>query len=190
MSNALTPVEDNDGRALFESKSRYTDERRKEQKGEGIYIGVLLGVDLAALVAIAVGTLTYIIPPSYLLPVQNYALAGLGGLLGGLVFGGKWLYHSIAKGLWHQDRRMWRFLSPWMSVGTTVGVWSLINIGFFPALSEPSVSGGVAALAKPIGAGFVIGYLADRFLAKMKELTEVLFGSSERSQCAGPSENA
>lgn len=182
MSTSLASREDNDGRGLFEPDSRYVDERREEQKTEGIYIGTLLGLDLAALVAVSVGTLTYIVPAPYVVPLQSYVLAGLGGLLGGLVFGGKWLYHSIAKGLWHQDRRMWRFLSPWMSVGTTVGIWSLINIGFFPALSEPAVNEGITALAKPIGTGFVIGYLSDKVLAKMKELTEVLFGSSDKAQ--------
>ena len=185
MSNALTPREDNDGRPLFEANSRYVEHCRNEQKREGIYIGVLLGVNLAALVAVSVGTLTYIVPPPYLVPLQNYLLAGLGGLLGGVVYGGKWLYHSIAKGLWHRDRRMWRFLSPWMSVGTTVGIWSLMSIGFFPALTEPSVTAGVAALAKPIGTGFVVGYLSDSVLAKMKELTEVLFGSSTKRPPSG-----
>lgn len=95
---------------LFKPDSGYGDKRRKEQNAEGIYIGTLLGVDLAALAAVSVGTLTCIVPDRYVEPLQSYVLAGLGGLLGGLVFCGKWLYHSIAKGRWHQDRRMWRFL--------------------------------------------------------------------------------
>lgn len=80
-----------------------------------------------------------------------------------------------------------------MSVGTTVGIWSLINTGFFPAFSRPSTPADtekLTALAVPIGTGFVIGYLSDKFLATMKELTEVLFGNSDRAQHPRLSEKA
>jgi len=180
-TDPLPSQAENDGRKLFDPFSKYSSELRKEQKCEGIYIGLLLAFTLAALAGVSVGAFLCFIPNPYFPGAQRFTLAALGGLLGGLVYGGKWLYHSIAKGLWHQDRRMWRVLSPWMSVGTTVGIWSLMSIGFFPSVSE---SRSFTSLAVPVGAGFVIGYLSDRFLAKMKELTEVLFGSSERRQRA------
>ena len=174
--------EESDGRDLFDAKSKYDTALRKEQMYEGAYIGLLLAIDLAALAGVAAGNFLWFIPDSSLFTAQRYTLAALAGLLGGLVYGGKWLYHSIAKGLWHQDRRMWRVLSPWMSVGTTVGIWSLMTIGFFPSVSEAESNASFGSLAVPLGAGFVIGYLSDRFLAKMKELTEVLFGTSQKRQ--------
>ena len=182
MTNDSTPSPDTDGRDLFQPDSRYSAELRKEQKREGIYIGALLAANLITLAGVGVGTFISFIPVSYYHTAQRFTLAALGGLLGGLVYDGKWLYHSIARGLWHQDRRLWRILSPWLSVGTTVGIWSLMSIGFFPPVSESPTDGRVASLATPVGTGFVIGYLSDRFLAKMKELTEVLFGTARQQQ--------
>lgn len=177
-SNTPRSTDDNDGRDLFDSETKYTDVLRKEQRCEGIYIWLLFVTALIALAGVALGAFLSFVPETHVLTAQRFTLAALGGLLGGVVYAGKWLYHSIARGLWHQDRRMWRILSPWMSVGTTIGIWSLMNIGFFPAVSQPA-TGIVSSLAIPVGTGFVIGYLSDRCLAKMKELTEVLFGSSE-----------
>ena len=175
----LPELKDNaDGRGLFEPKSKYSDKLRKEQKWEGVYLGGMLLVTLAALGLVGIGAIVPDgLPGTVSRPAQRFILVALGGLLGGLVYGGKWLYHSIAKGLWHQDRRMWRILSPWISLGATIGIWSLMNAGFFPPVSEsPS---GSTSLTTFVGIGFVIGYLSDRFLAKMKELTEVLFGRSD-----------
>jgi hypothetical protein len=47
--------------------------------------------------------------------LTHYGSAWIGGVLGGSVFSIKWLYHSIARGKWHLDRRPWRFLTPLMS---------------------------------------------------------------------------
>ncbi|MDE2796795.1 MAG: hypothetical protein OXL34_18415 [Gemmatimonadota bacterium] len=177
-ANTRSSTDDNDGRDLFDPETKYSDDLRKEQRCEGLYIWLLFVIALVALAGVALGDFVSFVPDLHALTAQRFTLAALGGLLGGVVYAGKWLYHSIARGLWHQDRRMWRILSPWMSVGTTIGIWSLMNIGFFPAVSQPA-TGIVSSLALPVGTGFVIGYLSDRCLAKMKELTEVLFGSSE-----------
>ena len=109
--------------------------------------------------------------------LQTSLLVGLGGFLGGVVYSGKWLYHTVARGLWHHDRHLWRRLSPWLSFGTTIGIWGLVNVGFFPAVSTESLNRD--ALVGFVGIGFVTGYLADRFLAKMTELIAVLFGQAE-----------
>ena len=66
---------------------------------------------------------------------------------------------------------MWRFMQPWISLGTTVGIWALIDSGFFQNAPQD---------ISMLGIGFIVGYLSDRFLAKMKEITNVLFGSTER----------
>ena len=162
-------VEDTDGRELFEATTRYSPEHRTQQRQEGFYIGGLLAADLTAIVGVGAGWLDWgTAEPFMMLP--------LGGLLGGLVYDAKWLYHSIAKGLWHEDRRMWRFLTPWISLSTAIGIGALMNVGFFRAVQGgPATSGSLG-----LGIGFLVGYFADRFLAKMGELTEVLFGRSER----------
>ena len=50
-----------------------------------------------------------------------------------------------------------------------------MDAGFFPSVTDDPSS-----VSTMIGIGFVIGYLSDRFLAKMKDLTTVLFGQVER----------
>jgi hypothetical protein len=117
---------------------------------------------------------------------DRYALLGGAGLLGGTVYGGKWLYHAVAKGLWHEDRKLWRYLSPWISLGATIGISALIEVGFMRSPTENVVQ---ITPSKLIGLGFLIGYLADRFLAKMKELTEVLFGAHDSKSTKGGSSN-
>jgi hypothetical protein len=178
--------EDNDGRQLYDTRTKYTADDTRQHLIEGIYIGVLL---LFSILAISTGTLGLIERLVGCLGVdmttqdlaKHYFLVAASGLLGGTVYGAKWLYHAVAKGLWHQDRRLWRYLSPWISLGTTIGVWALIEVGFFNEVVPVDGSGAASVSTKTaIGAGFVIGYLSDQFLAKMKELTEVLFGQVER----------
>lgn len=173
--------EDTDNRALFDPKSRYVTEHRKEQRTEGWYIFALLFISLVGLGAVGLGfvdrgLLALGVPSELVAAARKYEWLCGGGLLGGTVFGAKWHYHAIAKGLWHEDRRMWRYLSPWIALGTTVGIGALLDAGFFKnsvGLSQP------AAGATLTGTGFLVGYLADSFLAKMKEVTRVLFGESE-----------
>lgn len=172
------PREDTDNRSLFDPKSNYSPEYIRDQCVEARYIFTLLGLSLLALACIGLGFIDRAlswtgVEKEILAQARRYEWLSAGGLLGGTVYAAKWLYHAIAKGLWHEDRRTWRYLSPWISLGTTVGIGALIEAGFFSSKMEPS---GSAAI---VGTGFLIGYLADRFLAKMKELTQVLFGETE-----------
>lgn len=145
------------------------------QTREGRYIFLCLVAAVGA-IAVVMGTFPYVSEGFYQ-ELQTSLLVGLGGFLGGIVYSGKWLYHTVARGLWHQDRQLWRRLSPWLSFGTTLGIWGLVNVGFFPAVSTESLNRD--ALVGFVGIGFVTGYLADRFLAKMTELIAVLFGQAE-----------
>lgn len=173
--------EDTDNRGLFDPKSRYELPYIRQQRIEGIYIASLLGISLVGLACVGLGLVdlffkTLGADAIVVSSARKYEWICAGGLLGGTVYAAKWLYHAIAKGLWHQDRKTWRYLSPWISLGTTVGIGTLIDAGFFKsAVAEvPKLSG-----AGLTGLGFLIGYLADSFLAKMKEVTQVIFGESE-----------
>jgi len=170
---------DNDGRDFFSPQSRWPEAVRKQQRNEAIYIVVLLLISLLVLSGLGLinvyqssSECTKLFGLDWPNIAFKYGLLGAGGLLGGTVYGAKWLYHAVAKGLWHEDRRLWRFMQPWISLGTTVGIWSLIDSGFFKTAAPQDVS--------MLGIGFVVGYLSDQFLAKMKEVTNVLFGSTER----------
>ena len=173
--------EDTDNRKLWDSSTRYDRKFLSEQRFESWYILMVLLFALGGLVAVGVGgvdrLLIYLgMDKSLLAVARQYQWLALGGLLGGVVYSAKWLYHAVAKGLWHEDRKIWRYLSPWISVGTTVGVGALLVAGFLkvPVDATTTPSGSMH-----LGLGFLIGYFSDMFLAKMKEVTRVIFGETE-----------
>lgn len=173
--------EDTDYRDLWQPKSKYPAEFRVAQRRETIYISCLLAASLIALACIGLGFIDRLlaacaVPCELIQSSRRYEWVAAGGLLGGTVYAAKWLYHAIAKGLWHEDRGTWRLLSPWIALGATVGIGALIEAGFFRNSIDKSLSQSGASLT---GLGFLIGYLSDRFLAKMRELMQVLFGESE-----------
>jgi hypothetical protein len=173
--------EDTDNRGLFDPRSKYPPEYIRPQRVEAWYIAGLLALSLISLASVGLGLLDkglfcMGIEAEIVTAARKYEWMCGGGLLGGTVYAAKWLYHAIAKGLWHEDRKTWRYLSPWISLGTTVGIGVLIDAGFMKnAVGEMSKS----SAAGLTGMGFLIGYLSDRFLAKMKEVTRVLFGEAE-----------
>jgi hypothetical protein len=179
--DSLDPLDDSDGRDLYSPHSKYPPGAIRQQRKEGYYVGAILIACLVFLSLVGLGVLHSAlralgIDDEICVAANRYALLAGAGLLGGTVYGGKWLYHAVAKGLWHEDRKLWRYLSPWISLGTTIGIGALIEAGF---MHDPVGNVDHFTAGKIIGLGFLIGYLSDRFLAKMKELTEVLFGTSE-----------
>lgn len=174
-------AEDTDGRELWKPLSRWPPESRVQQRYEGIYLFLLIFLSVGLLLFFTIEPEAMRITSFTLLAILaelRIPLLLLGsGLLGGTIYGAKWLYHAVAKGLWHEDRRLWRFLSPWISMGTAFGVGAVIFAGFIPFRSGPdsTTNSGSAAIA----IGFLAGYFADKALAKMKDVTEVLFGETQ-----------
>lgn len=170
-----------DGRQVGSAKSRYEEVYRKQQRAEGWYIFALL---LGSTGLIGLTPLGFIeglcslvqTTPSITPNLRGCFLLAVSGLLGGTVYGAKWLYHAVAWGVWNEDRKLWRYLSPWISLGVAVGVGALIHSGFLrgtAAVDVPSTSG-----ASLVGTGFLIGYFSDKALAKMRDVTEVIFGET------------
>lgn len=176
-----TIVEDRDGRNVGDAASRYSLEHRVKQKHEAWYLFGLITLSTALLAGYPLGLLSYVVnlvgggEREVSGSIGAFFVVCSAGLLGGTVYGGKWLYHAVAKGIWSEDRAIWRFLSPWISLGTTLGVSSLFFAGLFKAGgSAPSTFSGHSL----VGIGFLIGYFSDMALAKMKDVTEVLFGET------------
>jgi hypothetical protein len=94
------------------------------------------------------------------------------GTLGGCCFGGKCLYHFIAKRLWHEDRRIWRILAPPLSGVLSLILVMLVASGLFQIFDPKFIESPlrVAALAA------LAGYFSDKALAKMSEIADTLFG--------------
>ncbi len=104
----------------------------------------------------------------------KYGLAWFSGMLGGTLYAAKWLYHSVARQLWHLDRRIWRLFTPHISGGLAFVVISLIASGLLKVFDKHAVDSNAAV----IGIGFLVGYFSDSAIAKLAELAETLFGTS------------
>src|SRR5215475_993351 len=116
----FAPEDLTDGRVKGNWQTRYNDPiAQRAIRVEVIYVIVITFLS-PALIAIVVfgwprGWLN--LHRSTWLHVQHYSYAWLGGLLGGSLFSMKWMYHSVAKGTWNQDRRLWRIFTPSLSAG-------------------------------------------------------------------------
>lgn len=107
---------------------------------------------------------------------RKYSYWILGGLLGGTLYGLKWLYNVVARGYWNIDRRLWRLFSPWLSAGLALAVGTLTDSGVFGLTTKATTGSAFFSL------GFVAGYFADSALRKMKEIADTVFGSPEKHE--------
>lgn len=132
-----------DGRAELDWKTRYPDpSAQREIRLEAIYLAVLLVAVPILMLVIWIGYPKALlrISDSMYEPVRKYGLAWLGGTLGGILFDLKWLYHSVARGFWNLDRRLWRFFTPHISGGLAFAVVALVSSGGFGySTAEPLI---------------------------------------------------
>lgn len=110
---------------------------------------------------------------------SRYGYFFLGGVLGGTLFGIKWLYHVVARGYWHQDRCLWRVMSPLLAGSLAFVVGTLMDAGFLGLTISASKAPAFLSL------GFITGYFGDKALAKMTEIAEVIFSTREGSKPSG-----
>jgi len=166
----LNPTCIDDGRELWEWDSKYPLEARKEINFEARYLAFMFVISL---LIIYIGHLEGM--PS-LLGICNiedkaifYAIAFSGGLLGGTLFGMKWLYHSVARGRWHIDRRLWRLNTPWISAAVGLMLVLFMDSG----LMEGDAQGW--SREKSFVIGFTAGYFSDSALGKFSEIAQIIF---------------
>jgi len=176
-ATAFGQADPTDNRKLGEWESKYPDPRaKKEIRLEAGYLAVLLfGTPLLMLVF----WLGY---PKHLLNISDqkyeailkYGLAWAAGTFGGTLFDLKWMYHSVARQLWHQDRRLWRVFTPHISGGLAFAVTALIASGVFRIFDLKAMDSHPGV----VGLGFLVGYFSDSAIAKLYEVAETLFGTS------------
>lgn len=97
------------------------------------------------------------------------------GLLGGVVFELSCFCTVVAKGYWHKDRRMWRLLSPLVSMGTAFIIGAMAGAGLLSGENSSTNSWAIAI-------GFFAGYFADEAAGKMKEIALVFFGKTSAEE--------
>lgn len=105
--------------------------------------------------------------------LNRYAYMVFAGVLGGSLFGLKYLYKVAARGYWNEDRELWRVLSPLLAGGFAFAVGALANAGLFGFDVNHSHGG-----ASFVSLGFIAGYFGDSASRKMQEIADILFGQA------------
>lgn len=179
----FAPDDITDGRAPLEWQTRYSNPVARRAIGfEAVYLALLLVAFLSLLVAFLAGLARNVIrlPEEQYQVLAKYAIGWLSGSLGGTLFDIKWLYHSVAKHLWNQDRRLWRLFTPHLSGALSVAILLLISSGILGVFDRKAL-GSLEAVA---GLAFLTGYFSDSATAKLAEVAETLFGVTERHRSA------
>jgi hypothetical protein len=139
---AFAPANPTDNRETLDWASKYPAEARRDMWLEGVYLAILLTAVPLLLLALwlEVPKRWFGLTDEKYVPVLKYGLAWLGGLLGGTLFSLKWLYHSIARQIWHVDRRLWRVFTPHISGGLAFAVVALVSSGIFRIFDRGATS--------------------------------------------------
>ena len=170
----------NDGRQTGRYPSRYPTATRVQQFVEALYLVILmLAVAAICLYTLNGGAATLLgLPPAAMgeKAFPMFAFVAAGGLLGGVLFGMKFLYHAVAKGIWNQDRLLWRVLSPLLSLGLAVAAGALLDSGI-AGLTFKSDSH-----TTHFAVGFIVGYFADKAIRKMADIADTVFGMKESGE--------
>lgn len=95
------------------------------------------------------------------------------GLVGGTAFSAKWLYHSVARTRWHEDRRVWRLLSPLVGAIIAIIVAASIWSGFLGIFNAEAL----VSASSLIALGGLVGLFSDLALGKLGEVAHTLFGT-------------
>lgn len=115
---------------------------------------------------------------------RTYGFAWTGGLLGGAVFSMKWLYHSVAHGIWHRDRLIWRLAAPHLSAAFAFSLLTLATSGIVEVID-------LDVLRRPsamVGIAFLLGHFSDLTVARLARTARNLLGTPERMQAASTPE--
>jgi hypothetical protein len=178
----FAPFDLTDGRNPYEWWTKWPKRPRKQIVIEAVLlIGVALSLPFLLLWAWDSRLALLLNVPTERANTFNiYATAWLGGILGGNTFALKWLYHSVAKGIWHRDRIFWRVSTPIISGALSLALTALVRSKILPVLSvEPLTRmSGVLAFA------FVVGYFSDNAIAALLRLAERLLGESKQRNTA------
>ncbi|MDN4639929.1 hypothetical protein QCD70_06720 [Agreia sp. PsM10] len=180
----FAPDEPTDERKLGDWRSRYWEKSaRRAIQIEAAFVWLCLSGTIAGILfAAIISTMPdQIVPSQTWESLSPFVLSYLGGLLGGTLFSMKWLYHTVAKGLWNRDRRLWRIFTPFLSGGASLTVILLCASGAIPLFGPELVRTNVGAL----GLSVVFGYFSDRAFSSLERVAEDNLGLARKRKATG-----
>lgn len=175
------PTPEPDGRGLWEWRTKY-EEAVPQIRTEALILGAYL-IGFGVLTAFCFGYVESFIQINIeelhlvFRWERRHVLIWLVGSVGGTTFAIKWLVHSVANGIWHQDRFLWRLLVP-----LTGGVYALVVL----ALLEAGIMGGKAAdyessnASREFVIAFLAGYFADGVSGLLTNVANAIFGKVDK----------
>lgn len=176
------PAPSPDGRQLWEWKTKYEEPMPQIRREACILGGFLVFFGFLATLCFAfVGDFNFFVSSSsqpLLQLSRRDALVWLVGSVGGTIYAIKWLVHSVANGLWHQDRFLWRVFVP-----LTGGIYALVVLG----LLESGFMGGKGTdlessnLTRELVIAFLGGYFADGVSGLLTNVANAIFGKVDKS---------
>jgi hypothetical protein len=103
------------------------------------------------------------------------AIAGLAGVVAGLLHSVKWFYRTIPTGEWQSNKVWWRFMNPLVSGVMAFSIYIIFRSGIG---ANPTTSVGIDT-REPYYAysiGFLTGLFADNAMSKLRDIAYTLFG--------------
>src|SRR5260370_8243933 len=101
------------------------------------------------------------------------ALAGLAGIIAGLLHSLKWFYRTVGDGEWETNRPCWRYLNPLVSGVMVLSIYITLQAGIDKGTAGTTGKGPLFAYS----VGFLTGLFADNAMNKLRDIAHVLFGS-------------
>lgn len=180
-SSDWAPFDYTDGKEKGQWKTDYPPDARKWIRLETLYLVLLAGICLFGVFWVIQKT-SQCVPDSNqsIIQLSPTCLGFLGalcaGTLGGCCFGIKCMYHFVAKRMWHEDRRLWRLLTPPLSGILSLFMVFLVASGLLEIFDSTFIEHPIRVMAF----SFLVGYFSDKALAKMAEVADTLFGGTKK----------
>lgn len=150
--------------------SKYADDIKKVQRIEAVALSLILLIALGA---------TFYLWQFSASPWCCFVLAGLAGIIAGLLHSLKWFYRTVGDGEWEIDRAWWRYLNPLVSGVMGVSIYIVLRSGLDKG--QTTLTANKDALVA-YSVGFLTGLFADNAMGKLRDIAHVLFGPAGTSK--------
>ncbi len=175
------PGDITDGREPGNWKTRYSDNQAKREiRKESIFLILLLIICFAMVILILCNVFQrpFGFSESQSLLFNQYLGILSAGIIGGTLYALKWLIHTVGHGVWNEDRKLWRYITPFTSGVLSTFVMLIISSGLFGLFSTSLIENTpmIFSLA------FLTGYFSDQMVSRLQVLFENIFGRVENNK--------
>lgn len=149
----------------WDCRTKYDDKYLKQIRWEAGYTIILFSISVILIFLNYMETFEVILKFSgdKKIIFHKVAYCVLAGFMGGTTFSLKYFYRVVARGLWDEDRKYWRYFAPFISIPLSI-VMAAIMVRDVTASSTAAVS-----------VGFLTGYFSDEAVSKLYDIACALF---------------